>query len=160
MLNIGTQMVDNSAHKKSTTETFVTRFGEATYNTQATLSFPNGLLGMPNQTEFFIAHMPVEKLKNFQVMQSLVDKDISFAVLPHESLAEGLDEHDINDIKQVMEIKGDELLIMLIASVQQTASGARLSVNLRAPVFINTETKEAYQIVLPNNKYQVQHFIS
>ena len=138
---------------------FKTRFGEVAYNQSAILDFPNGLLGMPNQDKFFIAKMPVEKLKNFQVMQSLVDDEISFAILSHDLLPEGLEADDIAEIKTIMEIKGDELLIMLIASVQQTSSGARLSVNLRAPVFINTDTKEAYQIVLANNKYQVQHFL-
>jgi flagellar assembly factor FliW len=138
---------------------FKTRFGEVSYTENAVLDFPNGLLGMPNQDKFFIAKMPVEKLKNFQVMQSLVEDEISFAILPHDFLDEGLEAQDIAEIKAVMEIKGDELLIMLIAGIQQTASGARLSVNLRAPVFINTNTKEAYQIVLANNKYQVQHFL-
>jgi flagellar assembly factor FliW len=114
---------------------------------------------MPAQDKFFIAKMPVEKLKSFQVMQSLVDPDTSFAVMPHDLLDHGLVAQDIADIKAVMEIKGDEMLIMLIASIQHTTSGARLSVNLRAPVFINTDTKEAYQIVLANGKYQVQHFL-
>ena len=139
--------------------TFKSRFGEVSYTQAAILDFPNGLLGMPNQIKFFISKMPVEKLKNFQVMQSLVDDDISFAILPHDFLPEGLEADDVAEIKAIMEIKGDEMLMMLIASVQHTSSGARLSVNLRAPLFINTDTKEAYQIVLANNKYQVQHFL-
>ena len=153
MMGLQTALDSNSQ------SSFKTRFGEVTYNQAAVLDFPNGLLGMPNQDKFFIAKMPVEKLKNFQVMQSLVDDTISFAILPLDFLEEGLEADDINEIKAVMEIKGDEMLIMLIASIQHTSSGARLSVNLRAPVFINTITKEAYQIVLANNKYQVQHFL-
>lgn len=148
-----------TAQETSVQTSFKTRFGEVTYTQTAVLDFPNGLLGMPEHTKFFISKMPVEKLKNFQVMQSLVEDEISFAVLPHDFLEEGLDAEDINDIKTIMEIQGDELLILLIASVQQTSSGARLSVNLRAPVFINTNTKEAYQIVLANSKYMVQHFL-
>lgn len=148
-----------TAQDTSSQTTFKTRFGEVSYQESAILDFPNGLLGMPNQDKFFIAKMPVEKLKNFQVMQSLVDDEISFAILPHDFLDEGLEAQDIAEMKTIMEIKGDELLIMLIASVQHTTSGARLSVNLRAPLFINTITKEAYQIVLANNKYAVQHFL-
>lgn len=153
-------MSTQSALEKEGLTRFKSRFGEVFYSEAAVLSFPNGLLGMPGQDKFFLAKMPVEKLKNFQVMQSLVEDEISFAVLPHDLLDEGLETKDIAEIKQVLEIQGDELLIMLIASVQQTSTGAKLSVNLRAPVFVNTETKEAYQIVLHNNKYQVQHFIS
>jgi flagellar assembly factor FliW len=148
-----------SAQDSGTEIKFKTRFGEVSYSESAVVDFPNGLLGMPAQDKFFIAKMPVEKLKSFQVMQSLVDPDTSFAVMPHDLLDDGLDAQDIADIKAVMEIKGDEMLIMLIASIQHTTSGARLSVNLRAPVFINTDTKEAYQIVLANGKYQVQHFL-
>ncbi len=153
---MGTQTAENSG----TAMKFTTRFGEVEYSEPSVLDFPNGLLGMPAQEKFFLAKMPVEKLKTFQVMQSLVDEETSFAVMPHDLLDEGLAAEDIADMKAVLEIKGDELLIMLIASIQHTSSGARLSVNLRAPVFVNTETKEAYQIVLPNGKYAVQHFLN
>lgn len=149
----------NTAQSSGTEMKFSTRFGEVSYTQESVINLPNGLLGMPGQDKFFIAKMPVEKLKTFQVMQSLVDDKTSFAVMPHDLLEEGLAAEDIADIKAVMEIQGDELLIMLIASIQHTSSGARLSVNLRAPVFINTETKEAYQIVLTNGKYEVQHFL-
>lgn len=148
-----------TAENTGTEMKFKTRFGEVAYTDNSVIAIPNGLLGMPAQDKFFIAKMPVEKLKTFQVMQSLVDDDTSFAIMPHDMLEEGLEAADIADMKAVLEIKGDELLIMLIASIQHTSSGARLSVNLRAPLFINTETKEAYQIVLPNSKYQVQHFL-
>ncbi len=153
-------MSTQTALEKDGQTAFNSRFGKVFYSENAILSVPNGLLGMPGQDKFFLAKMPVEKLKNFQVFQSLVEDEISFAVLPHDFLDEGLEAKDISDMKQVLEIKGDELLILLIASVQQTTTGARLSVNLRAPLFVNTITKEAYQIVLPNNKYQVQHFVS
>ena len=92
---------------------FKTRFGEVSYTESAVVDFPNGLLGMPNQDKFFIAKMPVEKLKNFQVMQSLVEDEISFAILPHDFLDEGLEAEDIAEIKTVMEIKGEELLIKI-----------------------------------------------
>ncbi|PIR31740.1 MAG: hypothetical protein COV36_07195 [Alphaproteobacteria bacterium CG11_big_fil_rev_8_21_14_0_20_44_7] len=139
---------------------FKTRFGKVTYNPEKTISFPNGVLGMPNQNKFFIAKMPNEKMNKFQVMQSLVEDDVSFAVLPLEYLGENsLEQDDIDEIKNIMEITTDDLAIVLIASVQRSPSGTRLSVNLRAPVFIDVNRQHAYQIVLANNKYKVQHFL-
>lgn len=156
-------LMEQSAPDNTKTEgmtTFKTRFGEVSYNPQKTLSFADGVLGMPGQKEFFIAAMPVEKLAKFQVMQSLVEDDVSFAVLPLEVLGEKIEDKDLADIKQKLKANDQNLLIILITSIHRTPSGTKLSVNLRAPVFINTDTREAAQVVLPNSKYEVQHYLN
>ena len=79
------------------------RFGEITYNQDKVIEFPNGLLGMPGQTSFAIAAMPVEKLQKFQVMQSMVDQDTSFAVLSHDLVEDKIDEADLKEICEILE---------------------------------------------------------
>lgn len=142
---------------KDTGNTIQTRFGEITFAAQGVVEFPNGLLGMPGQTSFAVAEMPLEKFKNFQVMQSLVDEETSFALYPHDLMKTKIDPQDVSEICQILEFNEDDLIVMLIASIQRTASKSMLTVNLRAPIFIDVEKQQGYQIVMTSNKYQVQH---
>lgn len=138
---------------------FKTRFGEVSFDETKTLAFPNGILGMPNQKRFFVAAFPDKKFEKFQVLQSLDDNDVSFALLPLATLGNLIDAEDLSEVYNVLEIAPKDALVMLIVSIQKTPSGARLSVNLRAPLFFNVANKSAYQIVLANSKYPVQHYL-
>lgn len=139
--------------------TLNTRFGEISFDESKAIEFPNGILGMPNQKKFMIAAMPDKKMEKFQLLQSLCDTDVSFAVLPLASLGSLIDASDLDEVRQVLEMEKKDFLPMLIVSIQKTAAGAKLSVNLRAPVFIDAANKSGYQIVLANSKYPVQHFL-
>jgi len=138
---------------------FKTRFGEVSYDETKVVSFPNGILGMPGQGKFFVASFPSEKMEKFQVLQSLVDNEVSFALVALNTLGALIDDSDLEEVRNVLEMKTEDMLVMLIVSIQKTPSGARLSVNLRAPLFIDTANKSGYQIVLANSKYPVQHFL-
>jgi flagellar assembly factor FliW len=142
-----------------TESSFKTRFGEVKFDEAKAIAFPNGILGMPNQRRFFVAAIPDKKFDKFQVLQSLDDTDVSFAVLPLTSIGNLIDEEDLGEVRQVLEMDEKDTLVMLIVSIQKTPSGARLSVNLRAPLFIDVNNKSAYQIVLANSKYPVQHYL-
>jgi flagellar assembly factor FliW len=148
------------AHTLELTETtFKTRFGEVSFDESKAIAFPNGILGMPNQKRFFVSAMPDKKFDKFQVLQSLDDNDVSFALLPLEALSNAIDDEDLAEVRNVLETSAKDSLVMLIVSIQKTPSGARLSVNLRAPLFFNVSNKSAYQIVLANSKYSVQHYL-
>ena len=138
---------------------FKTRFGEVAYDEAKVLSFPNGILGMPNQGKFFVSPFPSDKMDKFQVLQSLVDTEVSFALVPLAVLNNLIEDADLDEVRQVLEMSKEDMLVMLIVSIQKTPSGARLSVNVRAPLFIDTASKTGYQIVLANSKYPVQHFL-
>ena len=144
---------------EKTISTFATRFGEVSYDTTKTLTFPNGILGMPNQRNLFISALPDGKMDKFQVLQSLNDSEVSFAVMPLASLGELIEKEDLEEVRQVLEITPKDFLTLLIVSIQNTPSGKRLSVNLRAPIFIDVDSKVGFQIVLANSKYPVQHFL-
>ena len=138
---------------------FTTRFGEVSFDEANAIAFPNGILGMPNQSKFFVARFPGSKMEGFSVLQSLVDTQVAFATLPILPSSTLIDGADIAEVSKVLEIAESDLLVTLIVSIQKTPSGSRLSVNLRAPVFIDTAQKRGYQIVLANPKYPVQHFL-
>lgn len=138
-----------------------TRFGETAYNPEKLINFPNGILGMPGQTNFAVAEMPIEKLNKFQVLQSMVEDDISFAVLPLDIINEdSIDKEDLEEVRAILEFGQNDMLVLLIAAVQRSTEGNKLTVNMRAPLFIDVEKNAGYQIVLANSKYKVQHVLS
>ncbi len=138
---------------------FKTRFGEVNFDESKVIEFPNGILGMPNQRNFFVSAFPDNKFESFQVLQSLDDTDVSFALLPHAVVPSLIDASDLDEVREFLEIKPEDMLTLLVVSIQRGMEGAKLSVNLRAPLFIDATNKVGYQIVLANSKYPVQHFL-
>src|SRR5262245_19028456 len=63
-------------------ETIQSRFGEITVDTNKTLMFPRGLLGMSDKLRFVLANFPSERMQQFTLLQSLDDKTLSFITLP------------------------------------------------------------------------------
>ena len=138
---------------------FKTRFGEVKFDESKAIAFPNGILGMPNQKKFFVSAFPDSKFESFQVLQSLDDTEVSFALIPLATLADAIDTNDLEEVRQVLEMDRNDMVTLLVVSIQRNPSGARLSVNLRAPLFIDSANKVGYQIVLANSKYPVQHYL-
>ena len=139
--------------------TLKTRFGDIAADGAKTIEFPNGILGMPNQKSFVISAMPDKKMEKYQLLQSLDDADVSFAIISLASLGQLIDDAHLEEIRNVLEMQKADFLTMLIVSIQRTPSGPKLSVNLRAPLFIDTANKTGYQLVLASSKYPVQHYL-
>jgi len=66
------------------TETLDTRFGKITVNRKNPITFPNGMLGVPDRFLFCLTSFPSEKLARFKLLQSLDEAELSFIMLPIE----------------------------------------------------------------------------
>ena len=102
--------------------------------------------------------MPNPKLGHFQLLQSLDDAELSFAVLPIEPENALIDAADIEECCKITGVERKNLGLLLVVSVQrQVAGGNKITVNLRAPIVVDTERKAAMQYVFPHNKYQIAY---
>lgn len=133
------------------------RFGRLTIQQQAFLFFPQGLLGFVEYRDFGLADLPEGKHPQFKVLQSLTDANLSFLVAPLATESEALDHSDVEEACRALSIALADLAIVLIVTVRRDDDGAHVSVNLRAPIFIDTRKRIARQYVLPNNKYEIRH---
>lgn len=141
-------------------EVIDTRFGKIALRKDAPIIFPRGLLGMPDKFHFFLTDFPNEKLSKFKLLQNLDDYSLSFITLPLDIHNGIMTIEDIALACQDLDIKMENLALLLIVSVHRTASGGSLSVNARAPLFIDSAARLAAQYVFPTDKYKVQHIIS
>ena len=137
-----------------------TRFGQVTVYRKNPIVFPNGLLGIPDTFSYCLTKFPSEKLARFKLLQSLEDAELSFITLPIEMDNAVVAREDIITACKEIEMNVDDLTMLLIVTVDRTPSAVRLSVNARAPIFINTPRRVATQYVFHSNKYQIQHMIT
>lgn len=141
-------------------EKISSRFGEITVDASKAILFPVGLLGMPDKHHFVLTDFPNPKLKQFKLLQSLDDHELSFITLPVELENGIIDRADIETACRDMEIAPGDMAMVLIVSVHRGMTSVQLSVNARAPIFVDTERQAAAQYVFTSNKYKVQHFIT
>ena len=142
------------------TEMIDTRFGKVKINRASPIVFPNGLLGIPDRFEYCLTSLPSEKLEKFRLLQSLEDLNMSFITLPVPNENPIIDMEDIRVGCKDLEIKEEDLTMLLIVTVHRQPDGVKLSVNARAPIFISTPKRVATQYVFHNNKYDIQHMIT
>jgi len=137
-----------------------TRFGEVMVDTTKAVLFPRGLLGMPDKPRYAITAFPSPKMAQFKLLQSLDDHSLSFITLPLEIENSIIAASDIRAAAADMQIKEESLAILLIVSVHRSPDQVKLSVNARAPIFIDAERKIGVQHVFQNDSYKVQHMFS
>ena len=142
-------------------EVIDTRFGKITLRRDAAVSFPRGLLGMPNRRNFFMTEFPSDKLAGYKLLQSLDDYNLSFITLPMPVTSHNgiIAPEDIKAACVDLGILPENLMVLLVVSVHRSPDKVAISVNARAPLLIDTSLKLAAQYVFHNDKYNVQHYI-
>ncbi len=146
--------------ERTGSETINTRFGKITISYDHPLHLEKGLLGMPESRYFCITEFPVKKFPRFQLMQSLEDHELSFIVMPLPIQNSIIKAEDILETAKDLKIDETHLSLMLIVNVYREANYVRMSVNARAPIFVDSTARKAEQCVLRNNQYMVRHMLS
>ncbi len=140
-------------------ETIKSRFGDITVDTGKTILFPRGLLGMPDKSSFALVSFPSPKMQQFTLLQSLDDMALSFITLPLDIDNSVIAPRDIRDAIRDLAIAEANLATLLIVSVHRGPGPVKLSVNARAPLFIDSANRTGVQHVFPNDTYKVQHML-
>jgi len=134
-----------------------TRFGNFEFDRAQALNMPNGLLGFAGYSEFGLATPPGDGFGQFKILQSLQDADLSFIVLPLPVDNGLIDREDIEDATASLDGNIDDMAILLIATIRKLPDGSKLTVNTQAPIMIDAARRQAWQYILHNPKYNIQH---
>lgn len=137
-----------------------TRFGNIRADLRHELRFPRGLLGMPDRSRFTLVEFPSEKMSHFRLLQSIDDLKLSFISLPLDSTNAIIAREDLENAAHELGIDPANMVTLLIVSVQRTPGKVRISVNARAPLFIDVRRRVGFQHVFLSDRYAVQHTIS
>ena len=136
-----------------------TRFGEIAFEWDKALYMPVGLLGFPDRHAFGLANLPDPGLEQFKLMQCLTDASLGFIVAPYNPQSQAIEEQDIDTAIASLAIPPADAAILLVVTVRPNpeGDGIQMSVNLQAPIVLDANRQVAWQHVMPNEKYPVQH---
>lgn len=114
------------------------------------IRFPNGLPGFPDEKEFVLLDLPGNEL--FQLLQSTKTEGLAFVITNPYFYYKDYQFKLEEDILETLEIKTEEE-VAVFAIVTLNKPFADSTLNLRAPVIINTRTLIGKQYILHDNKY-------
>lgn len=136
-----------------------TRFGRIAFKTEHAIEMPLGMPGFPGRRNFGLSTIPDHKLDQFLLFQDLDDATLCFLVLPLPIGSALIEAEDVEEALKTLEIPRESAALLLIVTVRQDQNGAMTTVNLRAPIILDTARRHARQYVMPNNKYAIRHAI-
>lgn len=159
---IASQLTSNEVENQQPREGDIleTRFGKVTLRKDNPITFPKGLLGIPDKNSYCLLDFPIQKFSEFKLLQSLEDHALSFITLPVANENTIIDKADITAGCKELGYAMENTALLLIVSVHRELKKVRLSCNARAPLFINIKERTAQQYVLHNNKYLVRHMLT
>ena len=122
-----------------------TRFGRLEVDSSRVITFSQGMIGFAHLREFILLdHKPGSP---FHWLQSLERGELAFPMASPDHFVEG---YTVSPPEGLSEILGDyelkDLWLGAVVTFPQGSGGATL--NLRAPVFLNTKTRQGVQAVL------------
>jgi flagellar assembly factor FliW len=129
------------------------KLGEITFTESDIITLSSPMLGFPDLNDFIL--ISNEKSYPFLWFQSVQDKDICFILVEPELFVQ---EYSPKMNKRELKILGaeDESKLKLFCIVVVPDQPKNATMNLRAPMVMNTEKKLAKQVILEEDKWQIK----
>lgn len=130
-------------------------FGEITIDDDRIISFPKGIIGFPDLTEFALLHDSEKGSDSIHWLQSLQEPAFAMPVMdPLIVRPDYNPEVDDELLKHLGKLQAEELLVLVTVTVPKDL--AKMSVNLRGPIIINAAERKATQVIVEGDEYQVK----
>lgn len=139
--------------------TVESRFGVFEFDRKLCITLPKGLLGFSDYRDFGITAIPNEKLAPLLLLQSIEAAELTFVVRPYDAAMGLIEEQDIATAFEALSICPESGVALLLTTFHRTADGLQQSVNLRAPLLVDSEAKQAWQHIFRNDRYDVRHML-
>lgn len=129
------------------------RFGEVEVKDEDVIEFSKGPLGFESNKKWILVENGL-----LGWLQSVDDENLAFVVgNPFEFYGDyNLDVAD-KEMKELGIASIDDINVLSIVSVPPKVE--EMTINLLAPIVVNSKTKKAKQVVLNSNSYTVRHFV-
>ena len=130
-----------------------TRFGAIEVSEESIVEFPEGLLGLHDYHKYVLIDRPSSPLR---WMQSMELPDLAFLVAdPQIFMADYRAEVGANELSTIGEVDPRNLAVGVICTVPGDVSDA--TVNLKAPLVVDIQSRRGKQIVLNDSPYSIHH---
>ncbi len=153
------QSNENIETRAGATEAVVTvetRFGPITFGPKNIVHFPQGLVGLPLSKRFGLSPIPDKRMGQFMILQSLDDFALSFLVLPLQIGPNTVTHDDAAEACAALAVPLEDADFFTVVTLRQGDQGLSVSINLRAPIIVDSKSHVARQCVLANQNYPIR----
>ena len=133
-----------------------TRFGALAPDPERIIVFPHGLLGFADRRRYLLAEVSGAPAV-FKLLQSVDDAELRFVVLPLDLSDGPIAGADLSAARSALAIEDTALAVLAIVTLRAEAERVDFTVNLRAPLLVDTDRRLGWQHVLPNEIYPLRH---
>ncbi|MBR4759481.1 MAG: flagellar assembly protein FliW [Lachnospiraceae bacterium] len=132
-------------------------FGTVDVADDKLIKFEGGLVGFPELIDFALIHdLDDEKAQGIQWLQSVQEPQFAIPVIDPISVMDKYNPQIEDELlKPLGELNGDNMLVLVTVTVPRDIS--QMSVNLRGPIIINTDTRKAAQVIAEGEEYAVKY---
>ena len=131
--------------------------GEVVIDSSKIIKFEHGIPGFEDENEFVL--LPIEENSIFQVLQSVNTEGIAFIITSPYAVTKNYNFELDESTLDVLDIKSEnEVAVFAIVSLKETLANS--TVNVKAPIILNTTNNKAKQVILDNNEYSIRHQLS
>ncbi len=130
-------------------------FGEVTIEEEKIITFPGGIIGFPELTQFTLLHDEDDGIATIHWLQSLQEPGFAMPVMDPLFVKEDYNPEIEDELLKVLgEWKQDELLVLVTVSVPPELE--KMTVNLKGPIVINGANRKACQVIVEGDVYKVK----
>ena len=130
-------------------------FGEVTIEEEKIITFPGGIIGFPELTQFTLLHDEDDGIATIHWLQSLQEPGFAMPVMDPLFVKEDYNPEIEDELLKVLgEWKQDELLVLVTVSVPPELE--KMTVNLKGPIVINGANRKACQVIVEGDVYNVK----
>ncbi len=132
-------------------------FDEIEIDEEKIIYFKDGIPGF-EEIKKYIVLFDGDENSPFRWLQAVDDGQLAFAVADPFMIVNDYDIEIPQEVVDVLEIQSPvDVMILSILVVPEDLS--KISMNLKAPIVINTKNKMGMQVVLDTDRYSVRHYI-
>lgn len=132
-------------------------FGEVEIDAGKIIRFENGIIGFPELTEFALMHdAEKENGGGIRWLQSLQEPAFAMPVMdPLMIVPDYNPEVEDELLKPIGTLEPDQMLVLVTLTVPSDVK--KMSINLRAPIVVHTDSRKACQVIVDDEKYPVKY---
>lgn len=132
-----------------------TRFGGLVVEEKKIISFPNGILGLPDAKRFMM--LDYEGDVPFKWLQCVDEPALAFLVVEPDFIKPDYKiTLRMSDIAEIGEAEDKDVVIMAILTIPE-GNPKGMTANLRGPLVINSLTLRGKQVVLEDDRYLIRY---
>jgi flagellar assembly factor FliW len=136
--------------------TIVTRFGELAVDPDKVIAFDEGLYGLEQHRQFLLTSVPGWPAF-FKLLQAVDDPGLSLIVLPLDGGEGPIDSEDFTQACRALGYAPETTAVIGIVTMRDDSANQVFTVNLKAPLLIDSVRRCGRQHVFASEKYHLRH---